>query len=221
VKRFVVPPNWPMPPRRSWVPPKTWEPDPDWPPAPKGWKYWVNGKGKAVIGPVGRYGAPSVRTVVAGLGGAVLFVSVNLWALAAVGVFDGGSSKPQAAPVTSESPSGSVTATPTPPVSPQAGPVTPSPARTTEPSGPATPQTSTPVVEPTSRPTQTPTRSEQGRSPRPSTTVSTSPVPTPTTGTPTPEGLFAQYCHQLGDPKWCDPTSSSTPQPPGKSRKHH
>ena len=225
MKRFVVPPNWPMPPRRSWVPPKTWHPDPDWPPAPKGWKFWVNGKGKPVIGPVGRYGAPSVRAMVAGLGGAVLFVSVNLWALAAVGMFDGGSSKPQVAPAISESPSESVTVTPsapgtTPTAPPQGGPVTPPPARTTETSGPPTLQTSKPV-ESADRSTPTPTRSEQRPSPQSNTTVSTSPVPSPTTaGTPTPEGPFAQYCHQLGDPKWCDPASSATPQPPGKSRKH-
>jgi hypothetical protein len=95
LKRFVVPPTWPSPPRRSWVPPKTWRPDPSWPPAPDDWRFWVDGRGNAVRGPIGRYGGPSRRIAVIGAAALVLFLGVNIWALSAVGLF-GGSDDPAA-----------------------------------------------------------------------------------------------------------------------------
>jgi hypothetical protein len=205
VKRFVVPPSWPTPPRRSWLPPRTWTPDPDWPPAPKGWKFWVNGKGKPVVGPIGRYGAPSVRAVAAGLSAVVVFCFVNVWAFSAVGVFDGDPPKSQAGPVIAETPSTSVTVTPS------------APTTTARPSEPATAQstTSEPVVLPTARPTTPqPSRSEQ-RGPTP--TGSTRPVPSQTiTPTPTQEEDPAEYCRRQGwNPKWCEFPNWPTRTPGG------
>lgn len=211
MKRFVVPPNWPTPPRRSWVPPKTWQPDPRWPQAPEGWRFWVDGKGHPVRGPVGRYGGPSRRVVFAGAGGLLLFLAVNIWALNAIGLFDGDLPETQAAPLVDDSPTPSVTATPTP---------TPS-------APPSVPKTS---VKPTEKPSTTPTKTrttrkteqseERDPSPSKSTTKTVQPRPTPTR-TPTREEMLEEYCRQQGwDPEWCDPDNwpqdpEETP-PPGR-----
>jgi hypothetical protein len=195
VKRFVVPPSWPTPPRRSWMPPKTWHPDPAWPPAPDDWKFWVDGKGNPVRGPVGLYGGPSRRVVFAGAGGLVLFLAVNFWALSAIGLFDGDQSKDQAMPaVDDRSPTPSATPTPT---------LKTPPRTTTVPSAPPPVQKTT--VKPT--PTKTTTKTEE-RDPTPTKTA-TKPVrpprPTPSR-TPTREEIIKQYCATQGwDPSWCDP----------------
>ncbi|TWD81432.1 hypothetical protein FB561_2548 [Kribbella amoyensis] len=201
MKRFVVPPNWPTPPRRSWVPPKTWRPDPDWPPAPAGWRFWVDGKGNTVRGPVGRYGGTSRRAVLTGAGGIALFLAINVWALSAIGLFDGEDKPPQlqVAPVLDDK-------SPTPTVTPpKVSPTVPKPS--TPP-----PPTRTPTVKPTVKPTKTrttrvPERTES-RDPKPTrtTTTPTRPPVTPTWRPPTREDILREYCRQRGwDPDWCNP----------------
>jgi hypothetical protein len=205
LKRFVVPPTWPSPPRRSWVPPKTWRPDPSWPPPPEDWKFWVDGKGHPVRGPIGRYAGPSRKAVYAGAGAAVLFLGVNIWALSALGLF-GGDSGDQAVHVVDDSRPTSATPTVVPPRT------TPAPVpKTTAPK-----VTPTPTVQPTQRPTRQPTktRTTEGRTderpdPTPTKTATTK-TPTPTRPStsrpPTREEVLRQYCIQQGwDPEWCDP----------------
>jgi hypothetical protein len=204
VKRFVVPPSWPTPPRRSWMPPKTWRPDPEWPAAPDDWKFWVDGKGNAVRGPVGRYGGPSRRVVALGAGGLALFLVVNFWALSAIGLFDGGPADSQALPAVDDR-------TPTPSVQPTTPPKTTTTAETSAP----------PPVEKTTKPTKTPTptktrttkkreeRAERETTPTKPTATKTTVKPTtrPTTRRPpTREEMIVQYCTAQGwDPAWCDP----------------
>lgn len=233
MKRFVVPPNWPTPPRRSWMPPKTWQPDPAWPPAPAGWKFWVNGKGTPVTGPIGRYGAPSTRAVVAGASAVVLFLSANVWGLNAMGLFDGDDKPaPRAAPLSTETPSPSVTpaapktsSRPSPQPSAEQTKTRASkqpnrsqqrrPARSTSP----TPTASTsrpPTSRPTSRPTTVPTT-------RPTARPTTGPTG-PTTGPMSPqpstrEEIFAEYCRRQGyPPQWCDPSNWPSQEPRGRRR---
>lgn len=203
MKRFVVPPTWPSPPRRSWVPPKTWRPDPSWAPAPEGWQFWVDGKGKPVRGPIGRYGGPSRRVMYAGAGALVLFLGVNIWAVSALGLFGGDSGDPQAVQVVDDS-------TPTPSASPSSV----VPQTTTPPPVPKT--TVTPTQKPTQRPTQQPTRTktterrtEERPDPTPTRTTTAKKTPKPRTSTSTPptrEEILRRYCVQQGwDPEWCDP----------------
>jgi hypothetical protein len=200
LKRFVVPPTWPSPPRRSWVPPKTWLPDPSWPPPPEGWRFWVDGKGNPVLGPVGRYSGPSRKVVYAGVGGLVFFLGVNIWALSAVGLFGGDSGEPQAVHgVDDSSPTPSATVTPVVPpkttlptsVPPPVQKATVTPTR--KPTATRTTEKSEDRAEPT--PTRSTTATKTVRPPRP--TVSTS---------PTRVDLLRLYCIQQGwDPEWCDP----------------
>lgn len=205
MKRFVVPPSWPTPPRRSWVPPKTWRPDPSWPAAPDDWKFWVDGKGNAVRGPVGRYGGPSRRVVALGGGGLMLFLAVNFWALSAIGLFDGGPSDSQALPITDDR-----STTPSMPVTPTTPPKTTTTAETSAP----------PPVEKTTKPTPTPTKTRttkereerEERDPTPTKPATTKPTATATPTRPTPsrpptrEEVIAQYCASQGwDPAWCNP----------------
>jgi hypothetical protein len=209
LKRFVVPPTWPSPPRRHWVPPKTWHPDPSWPPPPPGWRFWVDGKGNPVRGPVGRYGGPSRRVVYAGAGALMLFLGVNFWALSAIGLFGGDSGDSRAIHFADDSTTPS--ATPTPVVPPKA---------TQHTSAPPPVQKST--VTPTRKPTKTRTteKSEDRAEPtptKPSTTATkTIRPPRPSTSTPpTREELLRQYCLQQGwDPEYCDPDNwPQDPQP--------
>jgi hypothetical protein len=152
---------------------------------------------------------PSSRKVVAGVSGAVFFVAVNVWALSAIGLFDGHQSSPQAVQVVDDSPSPSAT-------------VTPSVARTSTP--PSTPSL---VAKTTALPTVTSTTPRATRKPSPSEptpTIPTGPTRTrPTTTKPvppkprqaqprTPEEAYAAYCRQQGwDPDWCDPSNWRTP----------
>lgn len=208
MKRFVVPPTWPTPPRRSWLPPRTWRPDPSWPPAPRDWKFWVNGKGDPVTGPIGLYGAPSRRKVVAGVSGAVLFIAVNFWALTAIGLFDG-HQRPQAVPVVDDSPSPSAMASPTaansstPPSTPMLVEKTTAMPTVTPTKPPAPSKPSTERSDPTpNKPTKTkPTKTK--RKPVPPTTTSTQ--------TLTQEQVLAAYCLRQGwDPDWCNPSNWRT-----------
>ena len=207
MKRFVVPPTWPSPPRRSWVPPKTWRPDPSWPQAPEDWRFWVDGKGKPVRGPIGLYGGPSRRVMYAGAGAVVLFLGVNIWAVSALGLFSGDSGDPQAVQVVDDS-------TPTP----SATPTSVVPKATTPPAVPTT--TATPAKPPTQRPTQRPTktrttdsRTDERPDPTPTkTTATTKKTPSPprptASRTPTRDEILRQYCVQQGwDPEWCDPAN--------------
>ncbi|MEV0284154.1 hypothetical protein AB0H36_08565 [Kribbella sp. NPDC050820] len=209
MKRFVVPPTWPSPPRRSWAPPKTWSPDPSWPPPPEGWRFWVDGKGNPVRGPVGRYGGPTRRAMYAGAGAMVLLLGVNFWALSAIGLFGGDSGGTQAVHVADDS-------SPTPIVVPP---------KVTQ-STPAPPPVQKTTVAPTRKPTQTPTRqptksrttereSEDRSEPSPTrTSTTTKTVRPPRSSTSTPpsrEELLRQYCIQQGyDPEWCDPDNWPT-----------
>lgn len=203
MKRFAVPPNWPAPPRRHWVPPKTWRPDPSWPPAPEDWAFWVDGKGNAVRGPVGRYAGTPRRVVFAGAGGVALILALSLWALS--GISDGNQPGTRAASVIDDN-----TSTPTP---------TPTPATpTTEPS------TTPPMVEkstltPLPKPTKTRTKkteTTESTKPRPTrTSTSTKPTSTPSRR-PTAEEVLAEYCRQHGwPPEMCNPDNwNRDPQTP-------
>ncbi len=209
MKRFVVPPTWPSPPRRSWVPPKTWRPDPSWPPPPEGWRFWVDGKGNAVRGPVGRYGGASRKAMYAGIGGMVLLLGVNFWAVSAIGLFGGDSDGSQAVHVVDDSsPTPSETVVPPKATQPTSAPP------------PVQKTTVTPTRKPTPKPTKTRTtereteeRSESTPSRTPKPTRTTSPPRPGTTTPPTREELLRQYCIQRGwDPEWCDP--DNWPQDP-------
>ncbi|TDU89048.1 hypothetical protein EV138_2602 [Kribbella voronezhensis] len=204
MKRFVVPPNWPTPPRRSWMPPKTWRPDPAWPAAPEGWKFWVDGKGNPVRGPVGRYAGPSRRAVFAGAGGIALFLALNIWALSAIGLFDSDQPESQAVRVVDDS-----TPTPTPTPTPQ--------APTTVPSAP--PKVEKSSLPPLPRKTRTTKKVETSErtTPKPTKTTTTPKPPTTTPShRPTREELLAEYCRQQGwPPEVCDPDNwNQDPQHP-------
>lgn len=218
MKRFVVPPTWPSPPRRSWVPPKTWRPDPSWPPAPDDWKFWVDGKGNPVRGPIGRYAGPSRKAVYAGAGALVLFLGVNIWAVSALGLF-GGDSGDQAVHVVDDSrPIPSTTPTVVPPVTtPPPAPKT-TPPKTTPPKTTVVPTpTGQVTVRPTKKPTKTKTtdgRTDEQTVPTPTKTTTTKRTPTPphTSMPPTEEEALRQYCLQRGwDPEWCDPDNWDNP----------
>ena len=209
MKRFVVPPAWPSPPRRSWVPPKTWRPDPSWPPPPEGWRFWVDGKGNPVRGPIGLYAGPSRRAMYAGATALVVFLGVNVWALFAIGLFSGDSDHPLAVRVVDDS-------TPRP----SATPTTAVPKTTTPPLVPKTAVSPTPTRTPTQRPTQQPTktrtiagRTDERPDPTPTktttTTMNTPKPPRPSTSpTPTREESLRLYCILQGwDPEWCDPNN--------------
>lgn len=186
------------------MPPKTWRPDPAWGQPPEDWKFWVDGKGNAVRGPVGLYGGPSRRVVALGAGGLVLFLAVNFWALSAIGLFDGGQADSQAVPVADDrGPTPSAPVTPTPP------PKTTTTAETSAP--PPVGKTTRPPMTP--KPTKTKTtkkREERRPTPtvKPTTTKPSTAKPTRSTPSrpPTREELIAQYCAAQGwDPSWCDP----------------
>jgi hypothetical protein len=202
----VVPPTWPSPPRRHWVPPKTWRPDPSWPPPPEGWRFWVDGKGKPVRGPVGLYGGPSRKSAYAGIGGLVLLFGVNFWALSEIGLF-GGDSGSQAIHVAADS-----SPTPSPTVVP------PKATRPTSAPPPVQKTTVTPTPKPTPKPTKsraTERKADEDRAEaEPTPTITPTPSktvrpPRPSTSTPpSREELIRQYCIQQGyDPEWCDPAN--------------
>jgi hypothetical protein len=182
------------------MPPKTWRPDPAWPPAPEDWKFWVDGKGNPVRGPVGRYAGPSRRVVFAGAAGIALFLVMGLWMVSTLGLFDGKPQRVQAAQVIDDS-----TPSPTPtPVAP-----------TTLPTAPPRVEKST--LKPSPKPTKTRTtkRTETTESTKPKptkTTASTKPTrPTPSAHRPTREELLAEYCRQQGwPPEMCNPDNWST-----------
>jgi hypothetical protein len=205
LKRFVVPPSWPAPPRRNWIPPKTWRPDPSWPPAPEGWKFWVDGKGEPVLGPIGRYGAPSRRAAYAAAGAMIVFAGVNLWAVLVIGqlgkpddsaVVTFVEESPSAGPVSSTSPAGPRT-TSTPPLVPRTVLV---------PSKSPTPR---PTQRQTRKPTATKTTERTTPKPTRTTTGTATPKPSrPTSSPSTREELLRQYCIDRGiDPAWCDPAN--------------
>ncbi|GAB2567144.1 hypothetical protein [Kribbella endophytica] len=212
MKRFVVPPNWPTPPRRSWVPPKTWRPDPAWPPAPEDWDFWVDGKGNAVRGPVGLYGGPPRRMVIAGAGGVAAVLVLALWGLS---TFDGDPPQSQAAPILDDrSPTPSLTPTPSAP--PTVRPSTPPPPPKT---------TAKPTTAPTkTRTTKAPEHTEES-DPKPTKTTTTTRTPRPPRTTPTRtmtrEELLAEYCRQRDWPaEWCDPDNWEDPDDPQGAPTH-
>lgn len=162
MKKFRVPPGWPIPPGRSWTPPEGWQPDPSWPAPPDRWRFWVDAKGKPVPGPIGRYGGVSRRAVSGAAAGAALFVAANLWALSAIGLI-GGSGEDPAGVLADDARTVSTTPTPQPPKSIDR---TPSVVRTETPSGEATPTVTSEVVRPSERPTSTePPRSKHTSKP--------------------------------------------------------
>jgi hypothetical protein len=76
VRHFNAPPGWPEPPTMRWRPPKRWSPHEFWPPAPADWPFWVGEDGRRVKGPLGRYGGPSLRPLVATAATAGVLVAV-------------------------------------------------------------------------------------------------------------------------------------------------
>jgi hypothetical protein len=219
VKRFVVPPTWPSPPRRSWVPPKTWRPDPSWPAAPEDWSFWVDGKGNAVRGPIGRYAGPSSRVAYAAIAAAVVFLGVNVWALSAIGLFGGKNDDPAAVQFADDrSPSPAATPTTTPDVPGTTATTTPPRVPTTKPTGGTTTR---PTDKPTDRPTKTRTSERPTQKPSESTRTTTTtqtprPPQTSTSTPPSQEEILKQYCVQRGWPvEWCDPDHwQGTTRPP-------
>jgi hypothetical protein len=203
LKRFVAPPNWPIPPRRHWIPPKSWHPDPSWPPAPDGWHFWRDGNGKAVLGPIGRYGAPSRRAAYAGGAALLVFLGVNIWAVSVIGLFGGGSDDPAAVTFAAESPSTRPMASPASPVVRRTAPRTilvPQEGLTARPTQQPTQRRTPTVTKTTERTTPTPTR-------RPASTQTVTPS-RPTSRPSTREELLRQYCIDRGiDPAWCDPAT--------------
>ncbi|MEU4193365.1 hypothetical protein AB0E69_15820 [Kribbella sp. NPDC026611] len=218
MKRFVVPPTWPSPPRRSWVPPKTWRPDPAWPAAPEDWKFWVDGKGNPVRGPIGRYGGPSNRVAYAAVAAAVIFLGVNIWALSAIGLFGGKNDDPAAVQFVDDR-------TPSPKTTTPDGPATTgtttTPPRVPTTATPTQPPTTRPTHKPTDRPTKTRTTQRQTEAPStPTRTTTRTPRPSQTTATqPTEQEILRQYCIQHGWPaEWCDPNHWQGPtRPPRRS----
>ncbi|MEU8225037.1 hypothetical protein [Kribbella sp. NPDC048915] len=211
MKRFVPPPNWPIPPRRNWIPPESWRPEPSWPSAPAGWHFWRDAKGRAVLGPIGRYGAPSRRAAYAGGAALLVFLLVNIWAVAMIGFFNNDQEDPAAVTFAAESPATSPAVPATTPT--QAPSELPSTRPTHRPTRKATAvsatKRSTPTpdrsVTTTDRPASPPTTRPTGR-PTPKTST-TSWTPRRPTGTPpTREDLLRQYCLDRNlDPVWCDP----------------
>ncbi|WP_165546666.1 hypothetical protein [Kribbella soli] len=212
MKRFVVPPSWPSPPRRSWVPPKTWRPDPSWPPAPEDWRFWVDGKGEPVLGPIGRYGAPSRRAAYAAAAAMIVFAGVNLWAVLMIGQLGGPDDSavvtfveesPSAGPAVSSTSPAVPRTTTTPPLVPRTS-LVPSKAPTSRPAQRSTQR-------PTPKPTATRTTERTTPTPRPTrtTTSTTTAKPSrPTSSPSTREELLRQYCIDRGiDPAWCDPAN--------------
>ena len=163
MRHFNAPPGWPEPPNVRWRPPKHWSPEESWRPAPPDWPFWVDGDGRRVKGPVGRYGGPSLAPLVAP---AVLLVAVcGLVSFVLFGPF-GGSGDPTQG---TESPSLSDTELPPLPTVPM-----PTPGETTS------------WVAPTVTPTPSPLSTTVSPTPTPS-TVSTPPTtPPPTTPSATP-----------------------------------
>jgi hypothetical protein len=130
----------------------------------------------------------------AGVGGLVLFLAVNIWAMSAVGLFGGESGEPRAVRVVDDS-----SPTPSETVTPVVPPTT-------------TPPTSVPPVKktavtPTRTPTVTPTEKKPEDRAEPTPTRSTTAPKTvrpsrPTASTtPTSVDLLRLYCIQQG---WCD-----------------
>lgn len=219
MKRFVVPPNWPSPPRRSWAPPKTWRPDPSWPPAPEGWRFWVDGKGNPVRGPIGRYGGPSRRVVYAGGAALVLFLGVNLWAVSAIGLFGGNSDDAAVKVFGSQSLSPTASPSATPPATPAVPRPTVTPPRVPTTTPAPTRATQRPTQQSTRRPSSTKTAERtQTPDPKPTRTTTSTKTPTPTRPTSQPstrEEILRQYCIDHGwDPSLCDPNRWETPQHP-------
>lgn len=199
MKRFVVPPNWPARPSRSWLPPKTWRPDPEWPPPPPGWRFWANANGKPVIGPIGRYGAPSARAAVLGLGGALVFLSINLWTVNALGLLDGSLHRTQL-------PSSATTVAPTPTVTTAPRPTVTVTSTISQPPPPRP----TPTLRPSQNPTRTfaPTTPSR-REPPPSKAARR---PTPSQTAQRPADLYAEQCRRyVLDPTWCMPSGQFDP----------
>ncbi|WP_432876149.1 excalibur calcium-binding domain-containing protein [Kribbella sp. CA-245084] len=65
MRQFNTPPEWPDPPTPGWRPPRRWQPPKSWPKAPDRWVFWVDEHGRAVRGPIGRYGGPRRLTTLA------------------------------------------------------------------------------------------------------------------------------------------------------------
>jgi hypothetical protein len=208
LKRFVVPPSWPTPPRRNWIPPKTWRPDPSWPPAPEGWKFWVDGKGEPVLGPIGRYGAPSRRAAYTAAAAAIVFAGVTLWAVLMIGQF-GGPDDSAVVTFAGESPSPGPVVSSTSPVVPRTT-STPPPVPRTIPVSSKRP-TSRPSQRPTRTPSATRTTERTTSTPEPTrkTTGTATVTPSRPTNRPsTRDELLRQYCIDRGiDPAWCDPAN--------------
>lgn len=174
MRLFNTPPEWPDPPTTRWRPPRRWRPHTSWPPAPAGWHFWVDQRGKAVSGPVGRYGGVSparlaaLTLLPAAMIAALLFFNpfssqtVDTGTVPAPATVKTTAAAPATEPPTTtrptEKPTRQIEQTPTstPAAVPSDTPGTPS-----TPSPSATPQSTTVVVPtPTVEPTQVPVPSK-------------------------------------------------------------
>ncbi|RZT12023.1 excalibur calcium-binding domain-containing protein [Kribbella sp. VKM Ac-2569] len=184
MRQFNAPPGWPDPPTARWRPPKRWRPPESWPPAPAGWRFWVDGHGRPVHGPIGRYGGPSRIKL-----GAVVAVPLALIAVVLLNPFGGGDESASTTPVRISEPTSTPTSTPV--AEPTA--VATAPERTESPEAGRTPtptesQTPSATPEVTTAPTPTPTE------PSP---TSSSTAPTPTTAPVTTTAVVYQSCAEV------------------------
>jgi hypothetical protein len=150
----------------------------------------------------------------AGVGALVLCLGVGVWALSAIGLFNGDSDQqPSAQVVDGGGPTPSSSPTVVPPLT------TPPPVpKTTVP-------TTKPTVRPTQRPTKqptkarttdrpdpTPTKTKATATPTPPRRTTTTPRPPGTSTPPSEEEILRQYCRQRGWPvEWCDPNNWNAP----------
>lgn len=185
MRQFNTPPEWPDPPTPDWRPPRRWQPPKSWPAAPDRWVFWVDEHGRAVRGPIGRYGGPRRLTTLA-----IIAVPAALMALVLLNPFSSGDST-DTAPVFL--PTTPATAPAIPPERSQ----TPARGERTPTSTPAQISFSTPARPPTTRSTTTPTTTEvSSRSEPPATATPEATTPAPS-ATATPASVSYKNCAEV------------------------
>lgn len=184
MRQFNTPPEWPDPPTPDWRPPRRWQPPASWPAAPDRWVFWVDGRGRPVRGPIGRYGGPRRLTTLA-----IVVVPAALMALVLLNPFSSGDS-------TDTAPDFLPTTPATTAATPAERSEKPARAERTPTSTPTQIASSTPTGPPTT-PTTTPTTTEV--SPRSATPTTTAPKTTPPTPslTPTPAIVVYNSCAEV------------------------
>jgi hypothetical protein len=196
VRQFNTPPEWPDPPTPDWRPPRRWQPPESWPAAPDRWVFWVDEHGRAVRGPIGRYGGPRRLTSLA-----IVAVPTALMALVLLNPFSGGDSTDTAPDFL---PTRSATAPATPaergekPARAERTPTsTTAQIGSSTPAGP--PTTTTTATTATTTPTTTPTQVGPRSVPPTTATPKTTRPATPQSprATPTPATVVYNSCAEV------------------------